>query len=312
MHTRGGSASLRRLLCVLILAVAIGACGQAAEQPVVRLKELASLPPRDASVLDDIPLRVAIASVISPRGTIESYTPLLAFLANRLGRRVELVQRQSYAETSSLVARSVVDLAIVCTGPYVEGRRDKLMELLVVPQVGGESVYYSYLIVPRSSPARTWADLRGKTFAFTDPLSNSGHLSPVYRLWQMGERPETFFARQIYTYSHDNSIQAVADALVDGAAVDSLVYEFFQERSPQMLQHVRIIEVAGPFGIPPVVVPTALNVEMKSRLRDILLRMHEDPEGRRALAELRIDRFVEPEESAYDSVGQMIDAVGRR
>ena len=91
------------------------------------------------------------------------------------------------------------------------------MEALVVPEVNGIPLYYSYLIVRADAPFRSLADLRDRTFAFSDPLSNSGRLVPVYQLALMGETPESFFGRYIFTYAHDNSIKAVAENLVDAA-----------------------------------------------------------------------------------------------
>jgi phosphonate transport system substrate-binding protein len=81
-------------------------------------------------------------------------------------------------------------------------------------------MYQSYLIVHKDSPFRTIEDLKGKTFAFTDPDSNSGSLVPRYWLKQLNTRPEDFFRSITYTYSHDNAIMAVAKQLVDAAAVD--------------------------------------------------------------------------------------------
>ncbi len=300
-----------RLLALGLLVFLVMGCARSLAYPEIHLKDLEPLPSRIPQPIGEPPLRVAIASVISPRGTIESYGPFLTYLSERLGRRVELIQRQTYAETNELIARASVEMAFVCTGAYLEGRRDKGMELLVVPQVKGETVYYSYIIVPQGSPAQSLDDLKGKAFAFTDPLSNTGRLAAVYRLWQMGQRPETFFSRYIYTFSHDNSIQAVADRLVDGASVDSLVYHFVLERDPRLAEKVRVIQRSPPYGIPPVVVPVGLDVHMKDQLRHLLLTMHQDERGRKALAEIQVDRFVLSDESAYDSVQQMLDAVGR-
>lgn len=98
----------------------------------------------------------------------------------------------------------------------------------------GGTVDYSVLIVPADSPARTMADLRGKVFAFTDPMSNTGRTYPTYLVRQLGQTPETFFARTFFTYSHDDAIHAVADGLADGAAVDSLVYDFAVARDPAL------------------------------------------------------------------------------
>jgi phosphonate transport system substrate-binding protein len=71
---------------------------------------------------------------------------------------------------------------------------------------------------------------------------------------QLGHTPDTFFARTFFTYSHDNAIYAVADGVADGAAVDSLIYEFALLRDPDLANRVRIIHQSPPFGIPPVVV----------------------------------------------------------
>jgi phosphonate transport system substrate-binding protein len=252
-----------------------------------------------------LPLRVAIAAVISPRATLDAYKPLLDYLSKKLDRPVQLIQRNTYAEINELIRSGGADLAFVCGGAYVEGHRDFGMELLAAPQVRGQTVYYSYIIVPRDSPAQSLADLRGKTFAFSDPLSNSGYLSPVYRLVQIGETPDTFFSRTFFTYSHDNSIKAVAEHLADGAALDSLVYDYAVARNPKDSSRTRVIEKSGPYGIPPVVVHPDLDPAFKAELQAVLLGMQDDAEGREALQALLIDRFVLIDESSYDSIRDM-------
>lgn len=295
--------------CLVVILLLLAGCGSPTRYPRVSLAEVPSTA-TSTPLGSQAPLRVAIAAVISPKGTIESYTPFLDYLARQTGRPVELVQRQTYAEVNNLVRDGGVELAIVCTGAYIHGHRDFDMELLVAPQVAGKTVYYSYIIVPVSSPAQSLADLRGKTFAFTDPLSNSGWLMPVHLLWQMGETPEHFFEQTIYTYSHDNSIRAVAEGLVDGASVDSLVYDYALHRDPTLADRVRIIGRSEPCGMPPVVVPPGLDAAQKAALRDILLTMHQNPDGRAALDELLIERFVPIDDRTYDSVREALKEVG--
>lgn len=256
-----------------------------------------------------VPLRVAIAAVISPKGTLESYQPLLDFLSDQLDRPIELVQRRTYAEVNDLIESGDVDLAFVCTSAYVDGHARFGMELLAAPQVDGGTVYYSVLIVPADSPARTMADLRGKVFAFTDPMSNTGRTYPTYLVRQLGQTPETFFARTFFTYSHDDAIRAVADGLADGAAVDSLVYDFAVVRDPALGRRTRVIHRSEPFGIPPVVVGPQVRPQLKAELQDVLLRMAEVEAGRRSLAAAGIERFVRIDDSAYDSARALLQAV---
>lgn len=146
-----------------------------------------------------------------PKGTVESYQSLLDYLSAQLHRPVESVQRRTYAEVNDLVESGDVDVAFVCTSAYIAGYDRFGMELLAAPQVNGETVYYSLLIVPVDSPAQTLADLRGKVFAFTDPMSNTGRMYPTFLVNQLGNTPEEFFTRTFFTYSHDDAIRAVAD-----------------------------------------------------------------------------------------------------
>jgi len=127
-------------------------------------------------------------------------------------------------------------------------------------------------------------------------------LVPTYWLSQMAERPETFFSKTIYTYSHDNSILAVAKSLVDGAAVDSLIWEYYHRKNPVFTSKTRIIHKSEPYGIPPIVASGFLASDLKNRVRQVLFSMHRDPRGQKILNELMIDRFTPTRDAWYDSI----------
>lgn len=296
-----------QFLCVLAL-IASSGCGPP-QYPQITLADEQSEEPAAPVRAGVVPLRVGVAGVISPRETYRVYQEMVSYLGEEIGRPAQLVQRQTYAEINDLVRSGGVDLAFVCGGAYIEGEKDFGMELLVAPQMRGQTTYYSYIIVHRDSDAQQLGDLRGKTFAFSDPLSNSGRLAPTYALWRRGETPESFFRRSVFTYSHDNSIQAVAEKLVDGAAVDSLVYDYTIARNPQFSGMTRVIDRLGPYGIPPVVVHPRLNGRFKEQLLGVLTGMHRDKRGRAILEDLLIDRFVVIDSSAYDSMREMALAV---
>jgi phosphonate transport system substrate-binding protein len=287
--------------CILFIAI-FSACNSRPE-PFIDLNALTPVSPNESR--DTLPLRVAVSAVISPQGTVESYTPLLDYIQLRLDRPIELVQRPTYAEVNRLLEIGEVDLAFVCTGAYLIGEREFGMEILAAPVVDGEAAYHSWLIVPAESPAQSMADLRGASFAFTDPLSHTGRLYPTYLIYQMGERPETFFRRTFFTYSHDTAIQAVASGLADGAAVDNLIYNHLIQREPDLENKLRIIHRSPPFGIPPVVVSPDIRPQLRAVLQAIFLEMHEDPQGKEALAVLDIDRFITLEDNAYDSAREL-------
>ncbi len=89
--------------------------------------------------------------------------------------------------------------------------------------------------------------------------------------------------------------------MADGAAVDSLVYQYMVAREPQLGELTKIIHRSPPFGIPPVVTSPELRPQWRTKLQNILLEMDGDPAGRAVLEGLGIDRFVVVDDSIYDS-----------
>jgi len=250
----------------------------------------------------DVHFKVAVGSIISAQETVVYYHELMEYIADKLGREIQLVQRKTYGEINQLISEGQIDLAFICSGPYASGREKFGFEALAMPRVRGSHLYQSYLIVNKDGPIKTLADLRGRTFAFTDEESNTGKLVPIYWLGLEGERPEEFFGKTIYTHSHDNSIMAVAKSLVDGAAVNGQVWEYYQHRDPTFTAKTRVIRKSEPFGNPPVVASSRLPSQMKEHMRDLLYKMHQDPHGEKILKKLMIDRFIEPIEGCYDPI----------
>ena len=263
----------------------------------------------DTQVTEPGILRVAVAAMISPKETIVYYKELLDYIGTKAGYSVQLIQRKTYGEINELFLKRRIDLAFICTGPYATGKEKYGFVGLATPVVRGEPYYQSYLIVNKNSQFREIQDLRDQIFAFTDPESNTGSLVPNYWLSEIGETPESFFKRVTYTYSHDNSILAVAKNLVGGATVDGHKWEYYNLRNPVYTSMTRVIKKSEFFGGPPLVVSTLLPEQLIQQLRNTIFSMHKDPEGRRILNELMIDRFVGLKEEWYEPVRRMIQSV---
>jgi len=302
---------MKNIFIIFILLALTSGCVEKQEKV-----NLSIVSPSDA-VTNDTAVKVAIASVVSPKESYAYYEDMIQYISRKLGGPVKIVQKRSYAEVNDLIRNNEIDFAFVCGGAYIDGNSEFGMKLLVAPKMYGRTTYHSYIIVPKNSNYTHLTDLRGKKFAFSDPLSNSGKLYPEFRLALINETPASFFGMDekgrynyFYTYSHDNSIIAVAEGLADGAAVDSLVYEYMKDTKPEIISKTRIIEISPPFGIPPVVVPKEINPFLEQRLKEIFINMDKDEEGMRILSSIKIDKFVNIEDNAYDSIREMRKRVG--
>lgn len=296
---------LRHSALVLLLSLLLLPACREKEQPLpVSLSQRQPVPAATA-VDEQQTLDVCVGSMITPLDGYIYYQNLIDYLGQRLGLKVRALDYPSYTEVNQKLESGEVELAFVCGGPYVDGQEAFGLQLLVAPEVNGRAEYHSYLIVPADSPATTLADLRGKTFAFADPKSNSGFIAPSYELAQMGETPEGFFRSFLFSYAHDRSIRIVADRLVDGAAVDSLIWDYLVQREPELLEQVKVIAKSPPFGIPPVVTSPSMDPKLAEKIREQLLQLHLDPQGQEILKGMGIDRFVLVDDANYDSIRQM-------
>lgn len=296
--------TLHSIIFTALLVLAYGCSGEP-EPTFVDFSQRMTIERTGEGSLQGSHFKVAVGSMISAQETAVHYRELLDYIAGKLGRGIQLVQRKTYGEINELIGQGQIDFAFICSGPYATGKEKFAFEALAMPQVRGSYLYQSYLIVNSNSPFQKLDDLKGKIFAFTDPESNTGKLVPTYWLRQQGEIPETFFQQIIYTYSHDNSIMAVAKSLVDGAAVHGQIWEYYNHRNPTFTAKTRIIKKSKPFGNPPVVASAQMPNRMKAQIRELLYSMHLEPDGKKILDELMIDRFIAPKKDCYRPILEM-------
>lgn len=297
-------------LAGLAFAAALASC--TSEYREVDLDKMPAAPraPPPASRRPETTLRVSVAAMLTPSDTYTSYSSLFERLGARLGVGIEFIQRRTYGEVNDLLLNGGLDLALVCTGGYLElrSRAPSKIEVLAVPERDGRTTYESLVIVPARSSAHDLAGLAGGRFAFTDELSLTGYSYAGKLLREMGVDPARFFGSTVLTRSHDRSVSAVAQRLVDGAAVDSLVYDDLVRRDPAISSAVRIIHRSPPFGIMPVVASTRLSPGVRARIRAALVGLDGDPEAATALRVLRVDRFVLPRPGLYDAAASVVEA----
>jgi ABC-type phosphate/phosphonate transport system, periplasmic component len=261
---------------------------------------------------DNNALRVAIASVLLPQDTVVHYRAISDYLGNKLGRQIILVQKNSYAEIALLLLNGGADMAFFSSGGYANYSGFNGIELLASQQRMGLPYYQGYLLVNSDSDISSIEGLRGKTVAFTDPLSYSGHTFLVQELRKRGFTPENFLGRYLYTDSHDASFKAVVNKVVDAAPVSRIVYDRALISNPSIIRQVNIIAVSPAAGIGPVVAGKSLTVGEKKILRENLLNLHENVDMQKALHGLSIDRYVAPQPELFDPIRKMLTETGEK
>jgi phosphonate transport system substrate-binding protein len=176
----------------------------------------------------------------------------------------------------------------------------------------GRPIYFSDVIVAADSPFRSFEDLRGASWAFNEPDSQSGFGVVRAHLAGLGE-PRGYFGRVVEAGFHDTAIRMVAEGGVDGAAIDSQVLSIALRDEPDLHRRLRVVETMGPSTIQPVVASANLEPEMREAVRRALTSLGDDPAAREPFARGLLRAYVPVEDGDYDDIRGMeaaADAAG--
>lgn len=227
-----------------------------------------------------------------------------AYLSQTLGREVRLQPYAGYQRVLDALEHGRLEAAWLCGYPYVLHRAR--LRLVAVPLWRGQPYYQGYVIARENSSWRSLAALRGRTFAYADPLSNSGYLVVQHALRAMGEDPTQFFGQAFFTHAHRHVIDAVHSGLADAGAVDGYVWELLQTAAPTRVRGTRVVWRSDWHGFPPIVCSAQVAAPTSQALQRALIAMERHAEGAAILAALQLDGFVSGDPRWYASIEQMV------
>ncbi len=237
--------------------------------------------------------------------------PMRAYLEKRLKIPVELVVGANYAATGEALRFGRLDVAYLGPVTYIlQSRRTKLEPFARPTHAGVGPTFQAVVIVPKDSPAKALADLKGQEVAYGDPASTSGTWVPRYQLLEAG-----LVAGRDYTLrvlgAHDSVALAVANHKVAAGGLSMPVYE-------RLLKEARSTATPSaswrnPRPFPNICGPSATvstrpsrkKSAFKEEIRQAFVSVS-DPE---ALKVFRAEAFIPTVDSDVDRVRTWIEAI---
>src|SRR6185437_4192861 len=176
--------------------------------------------------------------------SVKEKAPLKAYLEQKLGRPVNLVIPTSYNATVEALGNGSLDFAYLGGLTYIKAHARYSVVPLV--QRSSDLQFRSFFITSSHSSIHSLADLKGKTFAFGDINSTSGHLMPYLEMRQAGIDPNSSLKFR-YTGSHPATAKAVESGAVDAGALDESVYTSMIAEGKLDPNKVRVFYMSKPF-----------------------------------------------------------------
>jgi phosphonate transport system substrate-binding protein len=276
-----------------ILALFSAACGSApapAEAPVKQDLVMGFVPSQTSSV-------------------VQTNADLLGqYLSQKTGYNIKPTVLTSYAAVTEGMTSGNVDIGWVGPLDYVIAHQKNGAEAVTKSVRMGKPSYLAFIIVNVKSNINSVADLKGKKFAFGDPLSTSSNLYPRYLMLKNGINPDT----DVKGVNISNQTQIgvnVCQGTVDAGAIydDARTNKGAETSCPGIMTKTKVLATSDPIPGDPQMIRHTLNSAQKKKLKDAMIAMGSDPTIQPALKALyTIDSLVPAQDSDYDVVRDIL------
>jgi phosphonate transport system substrate-binding protein len=244
----------------------------------------------------------------------KKYLPLQNYLSEKLGISVYFKLLDNYDHIFAELLDRKVDGGFwgSMNGAIAQLRGG--VEMLARPVwEDNTSTYWSYIYTRKGSiitaDPGTWS---GKSIAFVNMATTAGFLYPMSLLRQAGitADPGEYFSRAIFSGSHDASIMAVFQGEVDMGASKNTIYQEYVDRHPEVREGLVIIATSPHVPSNGLGVRPDLSDNLKKSLREVLISMKDDEEGRSVLKQFGALRFIATSFEDYQPVIDMAKIAG--
>jgi len=291
---------MTRSLLIILLLFAVFACDSGGK------------PPSSPKVL-----RVGFVPAEDAQQVIQNAQPIVAILEKQLGIEVQPFVATDYTGVVEALRGNKLDIAFLTPASYVLAKNEANVRVVLKSERKGSPYYYAAIITRADSGIKTLEDLRGKTFAFGDPVSTSANVFPRKMFHERGIDPVRDFKQILYSGGHDATVLAVLNGKVDAGATyanspdnnDTAWMRYL--KNPEDVKKIRAIAFSEPIPADNLVINGNLDERTAKKIEDTFIELSRDPKGKQMLRDLyQIDGFVPATDKDYDSVRQAFTIAG--
>jgi phosphonate transport system substrate-binding protein len=204
---------------------------------------------------------------------IRNAKPTVDFLSKKLNMKVRPYVTTDYSGIIEAFRAKKLDVGRISPTTYVlSSKLADIEPFMVEISAKYKAASYRAIFIARSdSDIYSLGDLKGKTFAFVDPSSTSGHVIPRVYFKRWGLDPSKDIKEVFYSGSHDSSCMAVKNKKVDAASVsEGRLYDIFRKGYAKP-EEFRIFLYSDPIPMSPYVWRADLPADFKAKLREAFM-----------------------------------------
>ncbi|OGP37176.1 MAG: hypothetical protein A2X98_06845 [Deltaproteobacteria bacterium GWC2_66_88] len=232
---------------------------------------------------------------------IERYEPLAEYLFRKTGAKVSLKILPRYGNIIENFRSSGLDGAFFGSFTYALAHAKVGVEVLARPvALDNTSTYHGLIFVRKDRGIRTAGDMKGKRFAFVDKATTAGYLLPLEYFRDHGIQDYKGYLKEAYfTGTHEDAVYDVLNRKADIGAAKNTVFHRLAKEDPRIRKDLVVLARSPDVPENALALRKDLDAPMRSRLKEALLNMHMDPDGKPVLERFGALRFIETTDADY-------------
>lgn len=235
---------------------------------------------------------------------IERYEPLGEYLFRKTGTKVTFKILPRYGNIVDNFKSSGLDGAFFGSFTYTLAHAKVGVEVLVRPvALDNTSTYYGMIFVRKDSRIRTARDMKGKRFAFVDKATTAGYLLPLEYFHHHGISDYKQYLKEAYfTGTHEDAIYDVLNKKADIGAAKNTVFQRLAKADPRIMKELVVLKRSPDVPENALALRKDIDASVRDLLKDALLTMNLDPDGKKVLERFGALKFIETTNMEYDVV----------
>jgi phosphonate transport system substrate-binding protein len=243
---------------------------------------------------------------------LERYEPLAAHLSDQLEVDIELTILPCYGNIIDNFTDVGLDGAFFGSFTYALAQARLGVSVLARPvNPDGQSTYHGLIFVRRDGGIRHVEDMQGKRFVFVDKATTAGYLLPLDYFHEHGiDDFRSFLGEYYFAGTHESAYYDVLNRRADIGAAKNTVYKRLAASDPRL--QTELVPLARSPEVPEnaLALSREIDASLRDRVKQLLLSMDADPEGRSVLARFGALRFIETTDADYEPVFRYAREVG--
>jgi len=243
---------------------------------------------------------------------LERYDPLAKYISSKLGRKMELKVLPRYGNVINNFVSENMDGAFFGSFTYALAHSKLGLEVIARPEnMEGISTYHGMLFARKDSGIRNIKDMAGKRLAFVDKATTAGYLLPLAYFKKHGIDDYRNYLKETYfAGTHEDVINDVLNKKTDIGAAKNTVFYRLAEKDKRILNDLIIFERSPDVPENGLAMRKDLDVSIRTKIKEILLDMHNDPAGRKVLKDFGALKFIPTSNDDYKPVFDYAKEIG--